>query len=134
CMKPPCQDALSYPFLHRVREGLSASNVRFSVLPWLAGHSSHGGRYMVARPLLAAGIASLLLASPVLASPAAPSGQTQAASSGQTQDVPPPQDRIAATNATFDAIEAKIAAGQSLRLRFPDPTAAEDIIDYGLHD
>ncbi len=94
---------------------------------------------MVARPLLVAGIASLLLASPALASPvlasaAAPSGQTQAASSGQTQDVPPPQDRIAATNATFDAIEAKIAAGQSLRLRFPDPTAAEDIIDYGLHD
>ena len=86
---------------------------------------------MVARSLLAAGVASLLLASPVLTSPVL-AGAT--APSGQTQDVPPPQERIAATTATYNAIEAKIAAGQSLRLRFPDPTASEDIIDYGLHD
>jgi len=86
---------------------------------------------MVARSLLVAGVASLLLASPALASPVLASAATP---SGQTQDVPPPQERIAATNATFDAIEAKIAAGQSLRLRFPDPTASQDIIDYGLHD
>ena len=86
---------------------------------------------MVARPLLVAGVASLLLASPVLVSPVLASA---AAPSSQTQNVPPPQDRIAATTATFNAIEAKIAAGQSLRLRFPDPTAAEDIIDYGLQD
>ena len=87
---------------------------------------------MVARSLLVAGVASLLLASPVLASPAmagavAPAGH----SSG---GVPPPDQRIAATTATFNAIEAKIAAGQSLRLRFPDPTASEDIIDYGVND
>src|SRR5215470_12631991 len=91
-----------------------------------AGHSSRGGRHMVGRPLLIAGVASLLLASPALASAATPSGQDPG--------VPPPQDRIAATTATYNAIEAKIAAGQSLRLRFPDPTASQDIIDYGLHD
>jgi Subtilase family len=87
---------------------------------------------MVARPRLVAGIvASLLLASPVLASPALASTPARA---DRTQDVPPPAQRIAATNATYNAIEAKIAAGQSLRLRFPDPTAQEDIIDYGVHD
>jgi hypothetical protein len=83
---------------------------------------------MVARPLLIAGVASLLLASPVLASPAL--AHTAAAS----DQPPPPADRIAATTATFNAIEAKIAAGQSLRLRFPDPTASSDIIDYGVND
>jgi hypothetical protein len=55
-------------------------------------------------------------------------------SSSQGQGVPPPAQRIAATTATYDAIEAKIAAGQSLRLRYPDPTAQEDIIDYGVND
>ena len=85
---------------------------------------------MVARLPLIAGVASLLigavLAGPALASTAAPSGQPPG--------VPSPGDRIAATTATFNAIEAKIAAGQSLRLRFPDPTAAEDVIDYGVND
>jgi hypothetical protein len=65
--------------------------------------------------------ASAALATPALATPAPPG-------------VPPPADRIAATTATFSAIEAKIAAGQSLRLRFPDPTAQSDIIDYGVND
>ena len=41
---------------------------------------------------------------------------------------------MAATTATYHAIEAKIAARQSLRLRFPDPTAREDILDYGVND
>jgi hypothetical protein len=86
---------------------------------------------MVARSLFVAGVASLLLATPALASPAMAGA---AAPPGQTPGVPPPWDRIAATTATFNAIEAKIAAGQSLRLRFPDPTASADIIDYGLHD
>jgi hypothetical protein len=81
---------------------------------------------MVARSLLIAGVASLLVASPALAS--------AATSAGQTQAVPPPAERIAATTATYNAIEAKIAAGQTLRLRFPDPTAAEDILDYGVND
>ena len=85
---------------------------------------------MIARPVLAAGVASLLLASLGLASPALASAVTP---SGQAQGVPPPAERIAATTATFNAIEAKIAAGQSLRLRFPDPTAQEDIIDYGVN-
>jgi subtilase family serine protease len=31
-------------------------------------------------------------------------------------------------------IQAKIAAGRSLQLRFPDPTAQEDVIDYGVDD
>ena len=81
---------------------------------------------MVARPLLIAGVASLLFASPALASAATPPGQATGA--------PPAAERIAATTATYNAIEAKIAAGQPLRLRFPDPTAAEDIIDYGVND
>jgi hypothetical protein len=80
---------------------------------------------MVARLLLIASVASLLFASPALASATTPPGQTPG--------VPPPAERIAATTATYNAIEAEIAAGQSLRLRFPDPTAAEDIIDYGVN-
>jgi Subtilase family len=86
---------------------------------------------MVARSLLVAGVASLLLAGPALVSPAMAS---VTAPTGHTGDVPPPAERIAATTATFNAIEAKIAAGTSLRLRFPDPTASEDIIDYGVND
>jgi hypothetical protein len=83
---------------------------------------------MVARSLLIACAGSLMAAgaacaSPALASPASPS----------CQGVPPPATREAATTATFNAIEAKIAAGTSLRLRFPDPTAQEDIIDYGVN-
>ena len=81
---------------------------------------------MVTRLLLIAGVASLLFASPAPASAATPSGQTPG--------VPPPAVRIAATTATYDAIEARIAAGQPLRLRFPDPTAALDILDYGVND
>jgi len=81
---------------------------------------------MVARSLLIAGVASLLLASPVLAS--------AATAPGQSPGVPPSAERIAATTATYDAIEAKIAARKSLLLRFPDPTAAEDIVDYGVND
>ncbi len=50
------------------------------------------------------------------------------------QGVPSAADRIAATTATYNSIEAKIAAGTSLRLRFPDPTAQEDIIDYGVNN
>ena len=86
---------------------------------------------MVARFLLITGAGALLAASAAIASPALAS---PAAPPGQTQSYPPPAERIAATTATFNAIEAKIAAGQSLRLRFPDPTAQEDIIDYGVND
>jgi Subtilase family len=111
---------------------------------------------MVARPVLLASVGSLIIASTALAggqalaTAASPAGSTRAASTahsdrsspagqtaapaGQTQDVPPRAVRIAATTATYDAIEAKIAAGQSLRLRDPDPTAQEDIIDYGVND
>ena len=85
---------------------------------------------MVARLLLIAGAGGLLVASLACASPA-PAG----AATPSCQGVRPPATRIAATTATYNAIEAKIAAGTSLRLRgFPDPTAQEDIIDYGLND
>jgi hypothetical protein len=81
---------------------------------------------MGVRFLLIASASSLVIASAALASPAI-------ASPGD--GVPPPADRIAATTATFNAIEAKIAAGTSLRLRgFPDGTAQSDIIDYGVND
>jgi subtilase family protein len=101
---------------------------------------------MVARSLLITSVAGLLaagsaliapaLAAPAMASSARPSGQTSSGqtSSGRTSDIPPPAERIAATTATYDAIEAKVAAGQPLNLRYPDPTAAEDILDYGVND
>jgi hypothetical protein len=85
---------------------------------------------MFARSLLVAGAACALLATPMLASTAMAS---TGAPPGPAQSVPPPAQRIAATTATFNAIEAKIAAGKSLRLPFPDPTASEDIIDYGVN-
>src|SRR3984957_8482868 len=84
---------------------------------------------MVARSLLIAGAGSLVAASVAFASPALAGAATPSC-----QGVPPPAERIAATTATYNAIEAKIAAGTSLRLRFPDPTAQEDIIDYGLNN
>lgn len=86
---------------------------------------------MVARFPLIAGAASLVITGAALAGPALAGPVTPA---GQTQGVPPPAERIAATTAAYNAIEAKIAAGQSLRLHFPDPTAQEDIIDYGVND
>jgi hypothetical protein len=95
---------------------------------------------MVRRSLLIAGASTLLiagtaLAAPALASPATGSGQSLSQNQSHNQDsVPPPAVRIAATTATYNAIEAKIAAGESLRLRDPDPTAQEDIIDYGVND
>jgi subtilase family protein len=92
---------------------------------------------MVAKSLLIAGAGSLLIAGTAIASPALASPASPAAPAGQTQlfpPPPPPAERIAATTATFNSIEAKIAAGQSLRLRFPDPTAQADVIDYGVND
>ncbi|MGH3154946.1 MAG: S53 family peptidase [Streptosporangiaceae bacterium] len=87
---------------------------------------------MVARPLIIAGIGTVLIASAALVSPALPALASPATPS--CQGVPPPATREAATTATFNAIEAKIAAGKSLRLRALDPTAQEDIIDYGVND
>jgi hypothetical protein len=87
---------------------------------------------MVARPLLIITVGSLLVVSTALAGPALASATAPGTPPSQTQGVPPPAVRIAATTATYNAIEAKIAAGESLRLRFPDPTAQEDIIDYGV--
>ncbi|HET9893417.1 MAG TPA: S8 family serine peptidase [Streptosporangiaceae bacterium] len=90
---------------------------------------------MVVRPLLVAGIAGALLASPVLASPAlANPARTGPAHPASQAPAIPKKQRIAATTATFNTIEAKIAAGQSLRQRFPDPTASADIIDYGVEN
>ena len=87
---------------------------------------------MVARSLLIAGAGSLLAAGVAFASPALAGAATAAPS---CQGVPPAAQREAATTATFNAIEAKIAAGTSLRLRgFPDPTAQSDILDYGVND
>ncbi|HEY3906510.1 MAG TPA: S8 family serine peptidase [Streptosporangiaceae bacterium] len=88
---------------------------------------------MVARPRLIAGAAaSLLLAVPLLAGPGLASAATQ--HGNPDPSFPPKAVRIAETTATFNAIEAKIAANQSLRLRFPDPTAQTDIVDYGVND
>jgi Subtilase family len=83
------------------------------------------------RPVFIAGAGSLLVAGTLLATPVLANA---GATAGQSGGVPPPAVRIAATTAVYNAIEAKIAAGESLRLRFPDPTAQEDIIDYGVND
>ena len=85
---------------------------------------------MAARPLLTVGVVGLLVA-PLVASPALASAVRPSAN---PSSFPPAAQRIAATTATFDAIEAKIAAGKSLGLPFPDATAAEDVIDYGVND
>jgi hypothetical protein len=87
---------------------------------------------MVARPLFLAGAASLLLAVPLLAGPGLASAATQHGT--PNPDFPPKAVRIAETTATFNNIEARIAAKTSLRLRFPDPTAQTDIVDYGVND
>ncbi len=91
---------------------------------------------VVARRLLVAGAGGLLIAGTALAGMACSSAarSTAATPPCRARGVPPPAERIAATTATYHAIEAKIAAGGSLRLRFPDPTAQEDIIDYGNQD
>jgi hypothetical protein len=90
-----------------------------------------GGHNVVVRPFLIAAASSLVIVGTALAGPALASTATPV---GQPPGVPPPAVRIAATTATFNAIEAKIAAGLSLRLHFTDPTAQEDIIDYGVND
>jgi Subtilase family len=90
---------------------------------------------MVARLRLVAGAGSLLLVSLALASPALASAAQPAATAGTFPPPPPAAQRIAATTATYNAIEAKIAAGTSLRLRgFANATAQSDIIDYGVND
>ena len=95
---------------------------------------------MVARRVLVAGAGGLLIAGAGLALALASTASSSAARSTEAtppcraRGVPPAAERIAATTATYHAIEAKIAAGRSLRLRFPDPTAQEDIIDYGVSD
>jgi Subtilase family len=84
---------------------------------------------MVARRLLIAGVGSLLMISAACSSPARDSPAMRSC-----PGAPPAAERMAATTATYNALEAKIAAGQSLSLGFPDPTAREDIIDYGVND
>ncbi len=96
-----------------------------------AASSGHGRRHRIAGSLLFAAAGCLLLASTALAGPDVVR-LAKPASHGQA--IPPSAVRIAATTATYDAIEARIAAGKSLTLRFPDPTAREDIVDYGVND
>ncbi len=86
---------------------------------------------MVVRSFVFAGVAAgALVASALVAGPAL--GAT--GHGGAPLPYPPKAQRIAATNATFAAIEAKIAAHQSLRTHNPNPTAQEDIIDYGVNN
>jgi subtilase family protein len=82
------------------------------------------------RLLLVAGVGCLLVATAVLVSPAL----ADTAPPLDCPTAPPVADRIAATTATYNSIEAKIAAGQSLRLRFTDATAQSDVVDYGVNN
>jgi hypothetical protein len=75
--------------------------------------------------MIAGGVGVLLIAAAV-AVPALASASRKATT--------PAEQRIAATTATYNAIEAKVAAGKSLGLEYPDPTAAADILDYGVND
>lgn len=81
------------------------------------------------RLLLIAGAAIAVIASAALV------GSAHAQTAALTcSSAPPVADRIAATTATFDSIEAKVAANQSLRLRFSDGTAQSDVLDYGVNN
>jgi hypothetical protein len=88
------------------------------------------------RLLLLAAAGSLLIAAAALAgSASADPGPPPPPPGANCPSAPPIADRVAATTATFNSIQAKIAAGQSLRLRgFPDGTAQRDIVDYGVND
>lgn len=99
----------------------------------------------IARSLAAATLVSLAAAcsgGPHPAKATAPATHAAPATQSATAthlaappDYPPTAARVAATTTTFAAIEAKIAAKKPLRLpSFPDPTAAEDVVDYGLND
>ena len=79
------------------------------------------------RLLLVVGAGIVFIAAAALASPAL------ASTAPTCSSAPPVADRIAATDATYNSIEAKIAARQSLRLRFTDATAQSDVIDYGVN-
>jgi hypothetical protein len=77
-----------------------------------------------------AGACAVAVASVPLATQAAAGTTAQSC-----QGVPSAADRIAATTATYNSIEAKVAAGESLRLRgYANGTAQEDIIDYGVNN
>jgi hypothetical protein len=96
-----------------------------------AARSGYERRHRIAGTLLVAAAGSLLLAStalsgPDVSRPAQPASHREAIAASAV--------RIAATTATYNAIEAKIAAGKSLSMRFPDPTAQEDIVDYGVNE
>jgi Subtilase family len=89
-------------------------------------------RHRIAGTLLFAVAGSLLLATTALAGADV---ARPAKAAHHRYAVPPPAVRIAATTVTYQAIEAKIANRQPLFLgRFPDPTAQEDVIDYGVND
>jgi hypothetical protein len=78
-------------------------------------------------------IAAAALAGSAKAGPPGPSGPPPPPRANCAGSLPAAQ-REAATSATVASIEAKIAAGQKITTRFPDPTAAEDILDYGVND
>jgi Subtilase family len=89
---------------------------------------------MAARTGLIAGVAGVLIAALFVSLALATGGRPHQAKAVAPAVSPQEAKRIAATTATFNAIEAKIAAGKPLQLNFPDPTAAEDIVDYGVDD
>lgn len=82
------------------------------------------------RLMLVAGAGIALIAGAALV------GSARAETTAPTcTSAPPVADRIAATTATYNSIEAKIAAGTSLRLRgFADGTAQSDVVDYGVNN
>jgi len=83
------------------------------------------------RRVLFAGAAGLLAATLLGCTTQATAGK---AAHGRPAGDPAAAQRVAATTRAFDAVEARITAGKTLRLGFPDPTASEDIVDYGVND
>ena len=82
-------------------------------------------------------VAGAALAGSAKAGPPGPSGPPPPPPPPAPANCPgstPVAQREAATSATFNSIETKIAAGTRITTRFPDPTAAEDILDYGIND
>ena len=88
-----------------------------------AGSDLPGGCLIGTRLLVIAGAGSLVIA-----------GGALAGSRRRLARAPASRGTHCGHDRGLQAIKAKIAARQSLRLSFPDLTEQEDIIDYGVND
>lgn len=88
------------------------------------------------RPVVVAALLTLIVAATLpLTVRAAPAGSSLPVWDRTLGAAPPEAQRVAATTAFYDKIEAKVASGQSLQLndqQWANWTAQYDVLDYGL--